>query len=318
MMAQHFAPDLLAEAIAWRIRLRHGDSEAWEAFTAWLEQDPIRGDAYDHVADAEDDLAEECLPTVRVAANDDVPAREASPRRWGAVAAGLVAVAAGGIVLFGAGERPSQPVEFATAPGEHRNVTLADGTVVALNGGTRLRVGGAGSRSAELVSGEATFKVRHDSAQPFEVTVAGRVVRDVGTVFNLLTDGDRLSLEVLEGAVVYDPAGAGTRLGVGQILRSDGDNGRLVRGDPAAMASWRSGQLSYDSAPLSAVVSDLSRTSGASVSLDPVLDELPFTGSIRVDGDRAATVRRLAEALGVAAVERRGGWYLEPHRRAPR
>jgi transmembrane sensor len=316
MMAHDFAPDLLSEAIAWRIRLRHGDGEAWEAFADWLEQDPDRADAYDHVAAADSELAEEALPGPRLPANDDLPAREPSLRRWGAVAAGLIAVAAAGTVIFGLPGRSAASVEFATALGEHRIVALPDGTRVALNGGTRLRVGGGGSRSAELLTGEALFTVRHDASKPFEVTVGGRTVRDVGTVFNLLSDGERLSLEVLEGAVVYDPGGAGTRLTAGQVLRSDGNSRTVSRVEPATMASWRGGQLSYDSAPLSAVVSDLSRTTGTSVSLDPALEELPFTGSIRIDSDRAATVRRLAEALGVSAVQRAGGWYLEPHRRA--
>jgi transmembrane sensor len=316
MMAHDFAPGLLTEAIAWRIRLRHGDGEAWEAFVQWLEQDPIRAEAYDHVAAADGELSEEALPAPRLPANDDLPAREPSRRRWGAVAAGLIAVAAGGAVIFGLPSRSPAPVEFATAPGEHRNVALPDGTRVALNGGTRVRVGGGSSRSAELVSGEALFAVRHDASNPFEVKVGGHTVRDVGTVFDLLSDGDRLSLEVLEGSVVYDVAGGGPHLTAGQVLRSDNRSRTISRAEPAAMASWRSGQLSYEAAPLSAVVRDLSRTTGAAVSLDPALDELPFTGSIRIDADRAATVRRLAEALGVTAVQRAGGWYLEPHRRA--
>jgi transmembrane sensor len=316
MMAHDFAPGLLAEAIAWRIRLRHGDGEAWEAFVEWLEQDPARADAYDHVAAADWEVSEEALPAPRLPANDDLPARERPTRHWWGAAAGLVAVAGAGAVIFGLPDRSVAPVEFATAPGEHRNVALPDGTRVALNGATRLRFDASGSRSAELLSGEALFTVRHNAAKPFEVTVGGRTVRDVGTVFNVLSDGDRLSLEVLEGAVVYDPAGSATRLSAGQVLRSDSRSRTVSRAEPAAMASWRSGQLSYDSAPLSAVASDLSRTTGASVSLDPALEELPFTGSIRIDTDRAATVRRLAEALGVSAVERAGGWYLEPHRRA--
>lgn len=315
MMAHDFAPGLLAEAIAWRIRLRHGDGEAWEAFVQWLEQDPVHPDAYDHVAAADAEVSEEALPAPRLPANDDLPARERPMRHWGAAAAGLIGVAAAGAVIFGLPGRSVAPVEFATAPGEHRNVGLPDGTRVALNGGTRLRVGG-GSRSAELLNGEALFTVRHDASKPFEVTVGGRTVRDVGTVFNLLSEGDRLSIEVLEGAVVYDPAGSATRLAAGQVLRSDSRTRTVSRAEPAAMASWRSGQLSYESAPLSAVASDLSRTTGTSLSLDPSLEELPFTGSIRIDTDRAATVRRLAEALGVSAVERAGGWYLEPHRRA--
>jgi transmembrane sensor len=197
-------------------------------------------------------------------------------------------------------------------------VALADGSAVALNGGTRIFVGGGRERSVELVAGEATFTVRHDERRPFEVRVGGHVVRDVGTVFNLLSDQGRFSLEVIEGTVLFDPAGAATRLSAGQVLRSEGENQIVTAGDPKSLAGWRTGQLSYDSTPLAAVISDLSRSTGAAVSLDPSLEQIPFTGSIRIEADRRVTVQRLAEALGVVAVRRDGGWRLEPHRRAPR
>ncbi|HEY0412770.1 MAG TPA: FecR domain-containing protein, partial [Allosphingosinicella sp.] len=215
-------------------------------------------------------------------------------------------------------ERTPARTEIATAAGEHRTVALADGSAVALNGGTRIFVGGGRERSVELVAGEATFTVRHDERRPFEVRVGGHVVRDVGTVFNLLSDQGRFSLEVIEGTVLFDPAGAATRLSAGQVLRSEGENQIVTAGDPKSLAGWRTGQLSYDSTPLAAVISDLSRSTGAAVSLDPSLEQIPFTGSIRIEADRRVTVQRLAEALGVVAVRRDGGWRLEPHRRAPR
>ncbi|MBV8686392.1 MAG: FecR domain-containing protein [Alphaproteobacteria bacterium] len=315
-MAGNGNADLRREAIGWRIRLRDGGAEEWESFAAWLEEDPARSAAYDAVAAADQALRAADVPPPRLSANDDfVQPTGRSVRRW-ILAGGAVALVAG-IVGLTLGDQAPAPTEIATAAGEHRTITLADGTAVALNGGTRLRVGG-GDRKVEMVSGEATFTVRHDSRRPFEVRVDGRVVRDAGTVFNLLSDRGRFSLEVIEGAVEYDPGGTPTRLSAGQALRGDGEGRSVSTADPKIMAGWRSGQLNYDLAPLSAVISDLSRTTGATVSLDPSLDQLPFTGSIRIDPDHSVTVRRLAEALGVVAVGREGRWRLEPHRRARR
>lgn len=311
--------NLQAEAIGWRIRLRDAGADDWDAFVEWLEKDPARSAAYDAVASADEALRHEEVPAPVLPANDDAfrPAERPFRRRWAFATAAGATIVAGAIVLT-LPERTPARTEIATAAGEHRTVTFADGSVVALNGGTRLIIGGGKDRSIELAGGEATFTVHHDERHPFEVSVGGHVVRDVGTVFDLLSDHGRFSLEVIEGAVLFDPGSAATRLSTGQVLRSDGKSQIVTRSDPMSMAGWRTGQLSYDSAPLAAVISDLSRSTGAAVSLDPSLDRIPFTGSIRVETDHAVTVQRLAEALGVAAVSEGGGWRLEPHRRAPR
>ena len=319
MMAHDPQADLQGEAIGWRIRLRDGGADEWDAFVAWLEGDPARSAVYDAVAAADAALRPEEVPATILPANDDTAAPAAGPagRRWGFAAGGAAAVVAAALFLAPSQRSPAR-TEIATAAGERRTVALADGSAVALNGGTRILVGGGRDRSVELVAGEATFTVRHDERRPFEVSVGGHVVRDVGTVFNMLSDRDRFSLEVIEGAVLFDPAGAATRLSAGQVLRSDGENRIVTAGDPKEMAGWRTGQLSYDSAPLAAVIGDLSRSTGATLSLDPSLDRIPFTGSVRIEADRTVTVKRLADALGVVAVPRDGGWRLEPHRRAPR
>jgi transmembrane sensor len=315
MMADDETSQLHTQAIAWRLRLREGGTDEWEAFARWLQEDPDRSAAYDTVAIADRALAPESFPALLSGANDD---DAPGPRRrllWRILpAAGVAAAAAAAAFLIPAAPTRSQVEVVATAAGERRTVTLADGSAIDLNGGTRLIL--SEGRSTELVSGEATFRVRHDPNSPFEVLVGGHVVRDIGTVFNLLSEGDRLKLEVIEGAVVYDPDGASAKVGQGQALRRE--EGRLVlsRMDPGSMAGWRSGQLSYDSAPLAAVVSDLARTTGAAISLDPQLDELPFSGSIHIDPHKSVTVERLAEALGVAAVKQGSSWRLEPHQRA--
>ena len=71
------------------------------------------------------------------------------------------------------------------------------------------------------LTGEATFTVRHDAAHPFVVVAGDHRVQDVGTTFNLVRDRGRFSVEVIEGAVLYDPDGAAVPLAAGQTLRAD-------------------------------------------------------------------------------------------------
>ena len=96
---------------------------------------------------------------------------------------------------------PTTP--YATAIGETRQITLADGTAVTLNTNTRLSVSfSQRAREVVLVRGEATFNVAHDGkASPFNVIAGQRTFQAQGTRFNLRTLPDNIDLIVMEGRV---------------------------------------------------------------------------------------------------------------------
>jgi transmembrane sensor len=174
-------------------------------------------------------------------------------------------------------------------------------------------------RFAELLTGEATFTVRHDAAHPFTVTAGEHRIQDVGTRFNLIRDGSDFSLEVLEGAVLLDPQSSPVRLEAGQTLRVF-DNNRpvIAREDPEDLAGWRLGRLSYSAASLRRVTQDLSRSTGVPIEVNREIASLPFTGSIRVRENAKVTVNDLAASVGLRARRAGSGWIIEPHIRAPR
>lgn len=314
------AYDIQTEAIAWHLRLRDGDAEAWEAFARWLEGDAARSDAYDAVALADGALAADAFPAPPAAANDDFVA--SSGRRHRRLAGLFTAVAAAALVAWLAIPRlmpgPDR-YEVATAAGEHRTVTIAPGSVAELNGGTRLILDHHDPRYAELAAGEAAFTIAHDAAHPFTVVAGQHRVQDAGTSFDLVRDGDDFTVAVIAGAVLYDPGGVAVHLAAGQTLHAGGDGHAIVgRADPAAMAGWRRGRLSYTATPLADVARDLSRNLGVEVAVDPGVATLPFTGSIRVDRDAAATVAGFASTLGLAARREGAAWRIGPHARARR
>ena len=182
-----------------------------------------------------------------------------------------------------------------------------------LNGSTRLILDRNDPRYAELASGEATFTVRHDDAHPFTVVSGDHQVQDVGTVFNLISDHGDFSVEVIDGAVLYNPGREAVSLSAGQTLtRPAGSQAVVARGDPQAMAGWRRGQLSYAGMPMRRVASDVSRTLGVPVSVSGSAASLPFTGSIRIQRDSAATVGDLASSVGLRARRTDTGWTIEP------
>ena len=315
MMASEAHHDVLDEAIAWHLRMQTAKDEDWDAFVAWLEADPARSDAYDRVEAGHAGMAAEAFPPASaplpVAANDEAPAR----RRFWPWASGFAAIAAILLVAFVSLPMLRGPdrYEIDTRPGEQRNVTIADGSSALLNGGTRLILDRNDPRYAELASGEATFTVRHDEAHPFTIVSGDHRVQDVGTVFNLISDHGDFSVEVIDGAVLYNPDREAVSLTAGQTLSASGTNRPVVaRSDPQAMAGWRRGRLSYAGAPMRRVVSDVSRSLGVQVSVNGSASSLPFTGSIRIQRDPTATIGDLASSVGLRARRTGTGWTIEP------
>jgi len=320
-MTEQAQQHILAEAIEWHLRLRDGEAADWEAFVLWLEGDPARTAAYDEVALADAALGQEAFPAV--AANDDWAGAAPVSRRLGTAAWAVAALAASLVLAFVTlpwFNPASDRYEVATAAGQRRTVSLGDGSTAALNGATRLILDHANPRFAELEAGEATFNIRHDAADPFVVAAGDHRIEDVGTAFNMVHDGGRLTVEVIEGAVRYHRREAAISLTAGQILavREEGGRPLVGRRDPHAMAGWRHGQLSFHDMPLNIVARDLARSLGTEVSVDPAIAAMTFTGSVRVAGGTRTVLDGFAATLGMEARRDGNVWRIGPRARAPR
>lgn len=305
---------ILDRAIEWRLRLRDGDPQEWEAFVEWLEANPVHAQAYDRVALAEHaaDAALLASPAT-LAANDDIAItiHSSSRRRWFGVGAAAAAFVAGAVaiptLMPGGG---TYVVE--TRPGEQRVVSLGDNRI-ALNGATRILLTRGDDRSAELIEGEAHFTVRHDPDRPFALKIGRDEIRDVGTAFDVVNDVAGLRVAVSEGAVTFNPSAEAIQLTAGQRLRRrQGGAPRVDAVAPAAVGGWRAGRLSYRDAPLPEVGRDLGRALGVSVAFDPAVATRSFTGVIHVDPDRQAMLHRIQMLLDLDVRKDADRWTFMP------
>ncbi len=303
------------EAISWRIRLSDPAASAgqWAEFTDWLEIDPAHAKAYDAIALVDDELSETIAitqvdPQFPQNDNQPIPAKWYQRRGLQAVAAGVAVALLASPMLF-----PGRDLQaYETQPGETREIALADGSQIAMNGGTRLLIDAKTSRFAKLETGEAVFTIRHDASNPFVVETGDATLQDVGTIFNVRHGTGSLEVSVSEGAVRYNPeaeavnVAAGNKLTVSKIRPVP----VVSKADRQAIAGWRHGQLSYQDAPLSAIAVDLSRAIGDKVTVSGSLGNKRFTGVIRVEKDRKLLFRRLESLLGVRAQHSAAGWQL--------
>ena len=315
-MSYDVEDSLQARAIEWLVRLRHADEATWDAFAQWLAEDPRHGVAYDAIEQT--DLAiEPLLPQVvfRTAVNQEhQPANVGSSRfrRWGLFGAALAASIAAVIVF--APQFAAKRYEVVTGPGQHQIVTLDATTRVTLNGSTHMTFDRNDPRFASLVSGEALFRVHHDSARPFRLYVGDGHVEDVGTVFNVVRDAGEVRVAVAEGKIVYNAKKNTVPLVAGQALVDQSASGtvRLIPAPIAYVGAWQNGRLVYSGEPLSQVAADLGRSLGVHIVVSPSIANRPFSGAIVLNGTGPTELTRLKLVLNVGLESGADGWTMTP------
>ncbi len=302
--------DAEARAIDWLVRQRDPDFADWDGFADWLAEDDAHAAIYDAVASLDRDLdALPPSPAPSVVMIPDAP-RRPSRRAWfgGAMAAAIVGVVSiSGLGLLGGGDR------IETLAGEHRTVTLADGSKIEINGASVVEIDKDRPRFARLESGEAMFHVVHRDADPFVVETGGARIVDLGTAFNVVRRDRQTSVAVSEGIVLYNPDRDNVRLVAGKGIEArDGDpTPPVIRDvDVANVGGWRSGLLVYNGTPLAVVAEDLKRTAGMQVSIAPEATDLSFRGALIIDKNRDRTIADLAALSGTKAARQGDGWIL--------
>ncbi len=308
-----------AHAAAWVVRLEAGslgDAEA-TTFDGWLSASRENVAAFDAALAISHTFAANAGQIAEaVSQRQRRLARPIMDRRYLVGGAGIAAAAM--IAVFVAPQVFSPTTTYVTAKGEKRSVTLADGSRIDLNAGSRLTVTLArNARSLFLHEGQAVFDVTHDADRPFTVAVGDRMVRVVGTQFDVRRREGKLSITVARGAVEVGPLDGGIgkayRLRPGQRL--DHTEGAapasVVAVEPAEVLAWRSGRLVYRQQTLADVVADLNQQWATPIRIDdPTLAATPVSGVLILDS-QDAVIRRLALLVPIRAVRSEAGLVLQ-------
>jgi transmembrane sensor len=308
----------MAEASAWLARLQ--GAEVTEAdgleFDGWLAAAPANGAAYraalslwHQIEACSDDILAE------LAAGERRQVLKRGPTRRWLVGAGGFAIAAG-LAVTVLPVMPPTVQTYVTGKGQRQRITLKDGSVVDLNAETRLQVSFARSeRRVVLGDGEAIFDVAHDQNRPFTVEAAGRVVRVVGTQFDVRNRQGQLTVTVARGKVQVRPkdaaAGQTYLLVAGQRLEVSAAGVEALKAvDPQETFSWRAGRLVYRGQPLAEVVADLNRQFAEQIEIgDLELGRTPITGVVVLD-DPQSVISRLSLMLPIRSVPSERGLLL--------
>ncbi|MDM8011920.1 MAG: FecR domain-containing protein [Parasphingorhabdus sp.] len=318
---------MVEQAIAWYLRLKDADEDAWIEFAEWLDADPAHNAAYEAVTDRDAHMSTvlekatfpsgvEHQPQPQFSNDEDSWAygvRDEGPSRtrwrWGALAASIVVAGLFGLQMF-PGWDSTYPIE--TAVGETRTVSLADGSEIRLNGSTRIVLDKSDARLVEIARGEARFTVERDKSDPFTVIAGEHRLVDIGTVFNVVRTDRQFRVGVAEGAVRFEGMARTVELRAGDSLAAD-NSGRIeISQRPiTAIGSWADGVLVYDQAPLEQVADDLSRSIGVSLEFPRGMGATRFSGVIQTDGAQDIVRTRLEELIGKKIVADGTRWSVE-------
>jgi transmembrane sensor len=318
-------------AADWLVRLQSTevsieDTLAWQA---WLNEKPINAQAFARLEEISQVVRDVPIPgavSARQFARDrydaSVPIKDwhepsALRRPWMAIAVGASIAS---LLLTVAMWRPAPATDtFNTAIGENRNVTLNDGSTIALGADTQINVSlSEKERNIELTKGEALFMVAKDAARPFKVHAGDATVVALGTAFNVERDSDRAVVSVTEGRVVVEPAThflpvamlhefkpklRSVRLDAGQqtTAGSAGIEEPTKMEDPAT--GWQVGHLAFHLQPLHYVLEDVNRYAQKPIVLEGEnVGTLIITGTVERD-NIAGWVRSLERAFDLQATE---------------
>ena len=175
--------------------------------------------------------------------------------------------------------------------GKRTQITLAEGTRVWLNSGSRLVYPAAFAQNKRevYIEGEAVFDVVHMDDKPFIVSTKDFDVKDMGTVFNISTySDDKYSSTVLEqgkieliysGNSILSRAKIDIMPGTMAIFDRNQKTFAQKQVNPKKYLSWRDGYLIFNSEKLENILRKLGRYYNMEMIItDSQLKNETFTG----------------------------------------
>ena len=294
-------PALLSEAADWMMTLRYGDDaqKAQASFNRWRQQSPAHADAW---ARAEATLGVFAQVPASIGKDAFQALQRPSRRRSiGMLGALLVAAPAGWLAWRHMPWR-EWVADVATATGERKPMTLADGSRLVLNTASAVDiVFTAAERRIRLQAGEILVTTHADPSptyRPFLVQTPQGTVRAMGTRFSVRSlDESTTRVSVFEDAVeIRAVDGASRVLRAGEQI--DFGAGRIGPEVPVENSAvlWEQGMLLARSMRLADIVDEMSRYRSGVLRCHPAVADLRVSGAVSL-ADTDAGLAVLARSL---------------------
>jgi len=159
--------------------------------------------------------------------------------------------------------------------GEHKKITLPDGTVVTLNAATKINYPNefAGDIRLVEIDGEAFFEVMPDKNKEFIVRTITADIKVLGTSFNIKSynEDENLVLTVKTGKVQVDIPDASMKFVANEQLVYNKTNKEYSKysENPERATAWIHGKLYFNRTPIHSVAHELMRIYNCDIEFTP-------------------------------------------------
>jgi transmembrane sensor len=293
------------EAIGWEAQLRSGAADAGElrAFDAWLASSPAHRAAWDALQRRLTRWSG-AGPAAAAALRTEAPDRR-QLLRTGFHLAVLDMAGAGALQTW---HHAGGGADLASAVGQRRAVTLADGSNVALDADSRVyRSGEPGAPLLKLARGQLLLRVGPQRTTSVGVAFGAARLSTSGGVLNVGRFDQRSVIALGSGAAtLHRPGQSPLALAGGDTFYLDGH--RLTRSGQsfAAVTAWQRGLFVADRLPLAQLASVFNRYHRGVIRIIGPAGALQISGVFKLD-DVDQALAQVADTLPVE-VRRYGAW----------
>ncbi|MDN6858851.1 FecR domain-containing protein [Pseudomonas sp. CAN2814] len=297
----------LRDAAQWHARLgaAPGCAATQGQWQAWHQQDALHQWAWQRLQNFQAELAGLSGPLAR----HTLLAGEPRLDRRSVLKGLLLGIGSAGLAWSGYRQMPVWMADLRTRTGERRNLTLDDGTQIALNTASAVDIRyDANQRLIILRAGEIWLQTAKDP-RPLKVRSAQGEMRALGTRFSVRQFDDHTQLDVFEHAVAVRNAPERAELIVQAGSRLDFGASPLPDPRPSSpqQADWRNGRLVIDDWPLQRALEELQRYRSGFIQCAPEVAGLRVSGAFPLDdSDRALAA--ISQALPVRIETRTRFW----------
>jgi transmembrane sensor len=215
-------------AFEWLRSLDHADDRTMEAFHTWVSRSPQNGGEVLIATSTElalrqlfrskridvDQFLSTSVNVLSIGEHSGAhkePTRKRRLRLFSIAGLGIAATTAALFLAPAVVRNWLHSSEYTTSVGEQRSIELPDGSAIAINTQSSVRIEySTGARDVYLDRGQAMFTVAKNASRPFRVHVAaangkaaaaGAVIQALGTKFDVRRRTDRINVAVVEGVV---------------------------------------------------------------------------------------------------------------------
>ncbi len=275
------------------------------------------------------EMEQQLLQNIRRVPQQEEPLIEKPVRRipWGAMAAAVllaVLVSLGWLFRDGWHQPPARQLELVTTAGEHRQLTLPDGTQVWLSPSSSLQYPDKfNGHTRELsLRGEAFFSVAQQKAQPFIIHSGQVDTKVLGTSFTIQAYDRQpeIGVTVLTGKVAVMPAAkegpAAVAVSSNQraIFSKESGQLRTAAADASELLLRRQGVLKYHGAALPDVVHELEYYYNVTINIEGSTADCFYFGEFNTNSQLEKALHQLCLTLNATLVKEGNTWIIRKGR----